>query len=130
MRLTGNVTLPGGNWTLSRASITSREKKNSENTLKRRKTEKHNKEIHVNEQLLGCRCRRVIVETNHQTEEGNTSTVVCSSPLEEMISHKKITPALATMDVDIICKLTMIEAFVLVMSVNETNGKDERNVEQ
>jgi hypothetical protein len=47
-----------------------------------------------------------------------------------MISHKKITPALATMDVDIICKLTMIEAFVLVMPVNETNGKDERNVEQ
>jgi len=32
-----------------------REKKTSENTLKRRKTEKYNKEIHVNEQLLGCR---------------------------------------------------------------------------
>jgi hypothetical protein len=29
--------------------------KNSEDTVKRRKTEKHNKEIHVNEQLLGCR---------------------------------------------------------------------------
>jgi len=63
-------------------------------------------------------------------EKGNTSTVVYSSLLEEMISHKKITPALATMDVDIICKLTMIGAFALVMSVSETDGEDERNAEQ
>jgi len=70
MRLTGSVTPPDGNWTLSRASVTSREKKNSENTLKRRKTEKYNKEMHVNEQLLGCRWKRVVVETNHQAGEG------------------------------------------------------------
>jgi len=62
-------------------------------------------------------------------EKGNTSAVVYSLPLEEMISHKKITPAPAAMDVDIICKLTMIEAFALVMSVNETDGEDERSAE-
>jgi len=68
-------------------------------------------------------------QTTRQAK-GNTSTVVYSLPLEEMISHQKITPALATMDVDIICKLTVIEAFALVMSVNETNGEDERSVEE
>jgi len=34
MRLTGSVTPPDGNWTLSRASITSREKKTEENEIK------------------------------------------------------------------------------------------------
>ncbi len=62
-------------------------------------------------------------------EKGNTSTVVYSSPLEEMISHKRITPALATMDVDITCRLTMIETFALLMSIYETNEEDERSVE-
>ncbi len=62
-------------------------------------------------------------------EKGNTSTVVYSSPLEEMASHKKITPALAAKDVDITCKLTMIGMFALGMSVNETNREDERSAE-
>ncbi len=48
-------------------------------------------------------------------QKGNTSTVFCSWPIEEMISHKKITPALATLDVDVTCKLMMIDTVVLLM---------------
>lgn len=48
-------------------------------------------------------------------QKGNTSTVFCSWPIEEMISHKKITPALATLDVDVSCNLTMIDAVAMLV---------------
>ena len=53
-------------------------------------------------------------QTIRQQKE-NTSTVFCSWPIEEMISHKKITPALATLDVDVSCKLTMIDAVAMLV---------------
>jgi len=62
-------------------------------------------------------------------QKGNTSTVFCSWPIEEMISHKKITLALATLNVDVSCKLTMIDVIVLLMLVYETNEENERTAE-
>jgi len=62
-------------------------------------------------------------------QKGNTSTVFCSWPIEEMISHKKITLALATLNVDVSCKLTMIDVSVLLMLVYETNEENERSAE-
>jgi hypothetical protein len=64
-----------------------------------------------------------------EQQKGNTSTVFCSRPIEEMISHKTSTPTLATSDVEITCRLTMIETFVMLMSGYEINEEDERSAE-
>jgi len=47
-------------------------------------------------------------------QKGNTSTVFYSWPIEEMISHKKITPALANMDVDVSCNFRMNDAVLML----------------
>jgi len=48
-------------------------------------------------------------------QKGNTSTAFCSWPIEEMISHKMITPTLANLDVVISCKLVMSDTVAMLI---------------